>query len=462
MSELIARTGRVQDWIDNPNGRLPVSCTCINVEDSISDGRDSIQNSWLFASHALRYGAGVAVHLHELRPAGTDNGKGLVASGPLSFAKIYSQLNETLRRGGLYKNGAITLHTTLSHPDIVEYLSATRQELPWAKRCVDIDKESWDNTPRTTRDLLLKKIHSGDIWLNKIRYDKEGNRLYGNVCLEVYLPSRGTCLLEHINLGACHWYDIPRAFEEGMKELCELHKKTGVGDSGEYLSPEEDKQVGLGILGLANLLRHHGVTYEEFGRSLKRVNDCTSVSQHQSELLAKALFDGIWKAKHIADSYGMKRAFCIAPTASCSYRYKDLGGYTVAPEIAPPIATSVDRDSGTFGVESFDYGPVEIASKVGWKTYRVVADEIMKMYEITGLLHGYSMNTWSDVVTYDDAFIEEWLASPQTSMYYALQVTPDTLRKDDASVILDEDYKDIFNLETGNTEEQQYCSVCAE
>ena len=82
------------------------------------------------------------------------------------------------------------------------------------------------------------------------------------------------------------------------------------------------------------------------------------------------------------------------------------------------------------------------------------------MLDSTGLLHGYSFNSWSDMGTYDDEFIEEWLASPQTSLYYALQVQPDTLRKDDASAILEEDYKDIFDLETG--EEQQYCAACAE
>ena len=49
--------------------------------------------------------AGVAVHLSNLRASGEENGKGLVASGPLSFGKIYSTLNEILRRGGKYKNG---------------------------------------------------------------------------------------------------------------------------------------------------------------------------------------------------------------------------------------------------------------------------------------------------------------------------------------------------------------------
>ena len=34
----------------------------------------------------------------------------------------------------------------------------------------------------------------------------------------------------------------------------------------------EDRQVGLGMLGLANLLRRYGVTYEQFGRALEQYN----------------------------------------------------------------------------------------------------------------------------------------------------------------------------------------------
>ena len=146
----------------------------------------------------------------------------------------------------------------------------------------------------------------------------------------------------------------------------------------------------------------------------------------------------------------MVRAFAIAPTASCSYRSEDLDGFTSTPEIAPPISRKVDRDSGTFGVESFDYGDVEIASEVGWDAYKKVADQLMIMYDNTGLLHGYSFNSWSDVVTYDNAFVEEWLASPQTSLYYSLQVMGDVQDKSDAYAALDrsevDDYlQDILN-----------------
>jgi len=135
----------------------------------------------------------------------------------------------------------------------------------------------------------------------------------------------------------------------------------------------------------------------------------------------------------------MERAFAIAPTASCSYRSKDREGFTCTPEIAPPIARRVDRDSGTFGVQTYEYGDVEIASEVGWDAYRKVVDQLMYMFNHTGLLHGYSFNSWSDVVTYDEQFVEEWLDSPQTSLYYSLQVMGDVQDKSSAYAALDED-----------------------
>tara|TARA_B100000073_G_scaffold296344_1_gene261008 strand:- start:65 stop:1429 length:1365 start_codon:yes stop_codon:yes gene_type:complete len=433
MTNLISRTGRVQSWIDEPEGRLPVSCTVFVVEDSM-EGPNGIEASWKFTSHALRNGAGVAVHLSKLRPKGDDNGKGLVASGPVSFAKLYSALNETLRRGGRYKNGAVVAHLDLDHPDILEFINADRASLPWVKRCVDLTAEMWEATPYKKE--LLHSIKSGDVWLNKIKY-QNGERIYGNVCLEVYLPSRGTCLLQHVNLGACEFQDIPTAFVQGMSQLCDLHSKTGVGDTGEYLPSTTDRQVGLGVLGLANLLQRYGVTYEQFGRALERENAGGTESSAAYELV-KQLRNGIQQAAQIARTNHMVRAFAIAPTASCSFRSRDTQGNTCAPEIAPPIAQTVDRDSGTFGVETYSYGNVEIASEVGWENYKRVADGILLMLNKTGLLHGYSFNSWSDMVTYDEAFIEEWLESPQTSMYYSLQVMGDVQDKSDAYAALEE------------------------
>ena len=74
------------------------------------------------------------------------------------------------------------------------------------------------------------------------------------------------------------------------------------------------------------------------------------------------------------------------------------------------------------------------------------------MLDKTGLLHGYSFNSWSDVIEYDNVFVEEWLNSPQTSLYYSLQVMGDVQDKSDAYAALDQaevdDYlQDILNPE---------------
>ena len=407
------------------------------------EGENGIEASWRYVSHGLRFGAGVAVHLSKLRPKGAENGKGLTASGPVSFGKIYSSLNETLRRGGIYKNGAVVLHLDLCHPDILEFISTPREELPWVKRCVDIKTEWWESCDNQTKTALLYGIKSGDIWLNKVKYDDKGERIYGNVCLEGYLPSRGTCLLQHVNLAACQIGDLKEAFTTGMSQLCELHGRTNIDSTGEYLPSTTDRQVGLGVLGLANLLRRYGLTYDQFGDTLVKIN-AGEPTEGVAGALAWELKLGIESAASVARTNRMVRAFAIAPTASCSYRSEDLDGYTSCPEIAPPIAKSIDRDSGTFGVEHYEYGDVEIASEVGWDAYKKVADQIMIMLNNTGLLHGYSFNSWSDVVAYDNAFVEEWLTSPQTSLYYSLQVMGDTQDKTDAYAALDQSEVDDY------------------
>jgi len=394
-NQVIARTGRVQTWMDDPTSRLPVSCTVVVPDDSM-EGPNGIEASWRFVSHALRFGAGVAVHLSKIRPAGTDNGKGLVASGPVSFGKIYSCLNEQLRRGGVYKNGAVVLHLDIDHGDIIEFVETNRSEIPWAKRCVNIWPEGWAEASVRTKEAILSGIARGDIWLVKRRYDQHGERIYGNVCLEVFLRSRGTCLLEHINLGACTPEELPQAFAMGMNELIDLHGKTGVEKTGEYLTQDVDRQVGLGMLGLANLLSLEGVTYAQFGEALNQhlYTSFDGTVTPEARKIVKALQEGIDAAAQIAKDANMDRAFAIAPTASCSYRYQDRAGYTTTPELAPPIGRLVDRDSSTFGVQQYDYGNVEIAEECGWDAYFNVVNGVVEMLNRTGLNHGYSFNTW--------------------------------------------------------------------
>ena len=61
---------------------------------------------------------------------------------------------------------------------------------------------------------------------------------------------------------------------------------------------------------------------------------------------------------------------------------------------------------------------------------------LIQIYNRSGLLHGYSYNWWSDLTIMDESFIEEWLRSPQTSLYYSLQVMGDVQDKSDAYAAL--------------------------
>ena len=52
----------------------------------------------------------------KLRALELTTAKDLLLQAQCSFGKIYSCLNEQLRRGGVYKNGAVVLHLDLWPP----------------------------------------------------------------------------------------------------------------------------------------------------------------------------------------------------------------------------------------------------------------------------------------------------------------------------------------------------------
>jgi hypothetical protein len=413
---LVALTGRVENWLKDTTGRLPVSCTVLAVQDRM-DERDGIEDSWQFTSKALRYGAGVAINLSALRPAGTVS-PNVTASGPASFAKIYSTLNEIIRRGGRFKNGAVNLHLDSNHADAKEFIEIPVDRLPWAKRTLTVH----DNLLKLSYlDSIIKQMQSGFLWLSKARYDN-GKQLYGNVCNEIFLPSRGTCLLQHVNLGMCQINDIPDAFEYGMKMLCAMHPITGVGDSGIYLPPELDKQVGLGVIGLASLLAIEDISYLQLTEAWEQLLQTGKAPKTKAGDLAKNLVTGLTRAAEVAKTHGMRRSLTIAPTASCAYRYYDRDGYTTTPEISPPIAKEVDRYSGIFGVQTYDHHPrVETALEVGYDLYFRLADCWQKSMNATGQAHAISFNIW-DTQVIDKDFLERWQKSSLWTTYYRLPV----------------------------------------
>ena len=59
---------------------------------------------------------------------------------------------------------------------------------------------------------------------------------------------------------------------------------------------------------------------------------------------------------------------------------------------------------------------------------------------------------------YNEEFIEQWLASPQTSLYYSLQVMGDVQDKSDAYAALDQAEVDDYLNEILNNEPQCDCA----
>ena len=459
LNPAIAMTGRVENWLDNPTRRYPVSCTVMNVKDTMDEDPDGIEGSFLFASKALRYGAGVSLHLSELRPKGTENEHGMVASGPCGFMEIYSKFNEILRRGGQYRNGAIVCHCDWNHSDIIEFINYDRARIPWAKRCVNVDPEVI-NKPEIL-NAIMNGARKGDIWIVKKQYDKDGERIFHNVCQEILIKSRDTCLLSHVNLGGVTAVsEIAGAFVDGMEFLCDLYKRTGVNRSGIYT--KKDNQVGLGVLGLANLLAIEGVTYKEFLYSLRRRNLGIREFECHADAIVCAIDVGFQQAANIAKQNHMSRAFTVAPTASCAYRYVDRDGYTTTPEIAPPISLELDRDSSTLGVQSYQFHPkCETAQEVGWDTFFELNCEWQVMMDRTGLGHAISMNWWADMVKFDRKFMSRWLNSPLKSLYYSLQVMPDTQDKTNVYAAISETEVNDYLSEI-LTEDNKITCDCAE
>lgn len=474
--------GRILNWLANPESRYPVSCTMMVVEDSM-EGKDGIEESWLFTSKALRYGAGVSLYLGKLRPIGNDNGKGLVSSGVCSFMEFYSKQNEVLRRGGIrYKKGGISAYIDAEHPEL--YIEPTRENafttgfinmdvsrIPWLKRALYIDdnpnsKDYILNNPYL--DKILEAVRNGTLWLSKkrwldpvtnkqVNYPPDSNdiykyRLYTQLCMEVQLYSRGTCLLTPINLGKCSYNSIIRAFSNGAKFLCRLHSITGVGNSN-YLNPREDRQVGLGVIGLGNLLSELKISYKNFADALYDwftllepygKNNLARIYKHIKSLnksygmkelrLCRKLHKAMIAVGKIGDSYKMDRMVAIAPTVSTAFRAKDKYGYTTSPEISPPIChpetKRITRDSEIKGaVNETDSSTVEYqypfdietAEQVGWDVYYKLVKAWQLLMNSSGKAHCISFNIWSQCDVDIDWF-KDWLNSPILTTYYRMMV----------------------------------------
>jgi hypothetical protein len=216
---------------------------------------------------------------------------------------------------------------------------------------------------------------------------------------------------------------------------------------GHFLNPELDKQVGCGYIGVANMLAYFGVTYKELADMFELLLISEKPLPHPDEIDNKAYkiayywYQGFQEVAKIAKERGYKRVHCSEPTASVSYRYKDLRGYTTTPEISPPVChpiTKLSRRVAETSAGVYRYPPdVEVAGvDVDYETHFSLNNSIQKIMNQTSLAHAISFNWWIDQeVTVKS--IKEWFNSALNSAYYRWQTS--TTNQDKTTFITDED-----------------------
>jgi hypothetical protein len=437
----------------------------------------SIEQSWYEIIKILNKYNKVIVDLSLLRKEGTINNVGLVASGAKSFASIISalvkhinkgdivslmqllgQINDVLRRGGQYKNGIVTFSLDYTHPDFIKYANTELKELTGSsKKGVIVDKYLLFN--KRLSKLIQVRVNDGSLMLEKrilevnspsLRfkklvfgttfdaiaeeycfYDLEVKQYRSQVCKEIIFDHAGTCLLLYVNFGQItDFNEIIPAFKEGMQLLVTLWKNWKEQlkkDSSQYATNEQDRQVGLGIVGLANLLNNFNISYKDFIYALKYFLESDNKNNYDGNEKALELVSYIQEAyleaSDIAKKEKIERAFTISPTQTSAYNNVDFNGFTLCKNINPPLSQNIRRTSHTTHNNGwYNHGNVEtlpdFIKENGVDAIQVLWELWQKMMNNTGLAHCMSFDLYRKI---DDSWLENFLLySPLVTTYYQL------------------------------------------
>ena len=492
----------------------------IKVNDSMEDETEelhSIQDSWeVFIEALVNLDVDITIDLSRLRPKGIDNGKGLTSSGAVSFLTIYEailnhinkgdlislmqlagQMNEVLRRGGNFKNGIVTFSLYYKHPDIIKYLNVPLADIPGSgKKGIIVDSDILQD--KRLMKLVEVRVNDKSLMLEKTiykvdcGYEEHGGvnyeigvplrvievtyfginytieRLYSQVCKEIVLADTATCLILHINGGQIEKIeDIVPAFKEIAYLGCDLWKrwKNEVGGrASQYLSADEDRQIGIGWIGLANMLAHFGVSYKEFIDAGEDSLEYGYTNKSVAHKLISAIYDGYQAAAEIGREAGLERMFTIAPTQSCAFRYKDLDGNTVCKQINPPLDRVVRRTSHTVDKLAglYRYGN-KVETMKSFITDNGV-DAVQQLWELfqrlmntTGMAHCMSFDLYREI---DEEWLQDFmLRSPLVTTYYQLadKIDQSYLNKSRANTATSDDEKVACSIEN-----KSECLSCSE
>lgn len=294
----------------NKEGRKVTYSNCYVIQPP-EDNIESIFECAKKLARTYSYGGGCGIDISGLSPRGAKiNNAAKETSGAVSFMDLYSMVTGLIGQNG--RRGALMISIDCSHPDLQEFigLKTDLEKVTKANISIRISDEFMEAvknnedytlhyTREVTGEVIEKQVNAREIFRliaetnwdyaepgalfwdrvknwNLLSNTKEFEYAGVNPCAEEPLPAGGSCLLGSINLsGFVHDpFTDNAAFDyDGFRKCVAASVKAlnEVLDEGLPLHPLEEqqesvrkwRQIGLGIMGLADTMIKLGVTYGE-------------------------------------------------------------------------------------------------------------------------------------------------------------------------------------------------------